>query len=152
MPRLVALAALLALAASLSTARRSSPGPARLDSVAPAPHAVSGPHTVGNGPRDGPHRAGERQTGDGGPFASSAGEDAREAAAPRTKHKRCVYIGTFFHAIDCDAPANSTSIPYAPREPFVSARTGGDGNEGSDVATCLVTAQQGTATGAVKSG
>ncbi|GAA5883033.1 hypothetical protein JCM3774_004222 [Rhodotorula dairenensis] len=27
--------------------------------------------------------------------------------------KRCHYIGTFFHRIDCNAPANATSVPYS---------------------------------------
>ncbi|BGP62879.1 hypothetical protein NBRC10512_001098 [Rhodotorula toruloides] len=29
------------------------------------------------------------------------------------KRKRCYYVGTFFHRIDCNAPANSTSVPYS---------------------------------------
>ncbi|GAA6008384.1 uncharacterized protein JCM10292_007654 [Rhodotorula paludigena] len=38
------------------------------------------------------------------------------------KHKkRCTYIGTFFHRIDCNAPVNSTSIPYAPAEPAATS-------------------------------
>ncbi|GAA6059500.1 hypothetical protein JCM10212_002243 [Sporobolomyces blumeae] len=36
------------------------------------------------------------------------------------REKRCKYIGTFFHKIDCNAPANSTRVPYAP--PLVPSR------------------------------
>ncbi|BGP08638.1 hypothetical protein JCM10049v2_004485 [Rhodotorula toruloides] len=43
----------------------------------------------------------EKQLGESAPSSSSR------------KGKRCYYIGTFFHRIDCNAPANSTSIPYS---------------------------------------
>ncbi|BGP32633.1 hypothetical protein JCM10296v2_004414 [Rhodotorula toruloides] len=40
------------------------------------------------------------------------GESAPSPSSSR-KRKRCYYVGTFFHRIDCNAPANSTTIPYS---------------------------------------
>ncbi|BGO91964.1 hypothetical protein NBRC10512_001083 [Rhodotorula toruloides] len=48
--------------------------------------------------------------------AATAQEKQLVEAVPSSasrKRKRCYYIGTFFHRIDCNAPANSTSIPYS---------------------------------------
>ncbi|BGP40627.1 hypothetical protein JCM10450v2_004622 [Rhodotorula kratochvilovae] len=157
MPRLVALAALLALVAFPSLARTSSAGPARLDSPAPAPRALSADKTVEERSLDEQHRALQRQESEDEPLASSAvevedeGEGSKDTATG-TKRKRCVYIGTFFHAIDCNAPANSTSIPYSPPAPLVSATTGAEEEGVPVVTTGLVTARRGKATGKAESG
>ncbi|GAA5981644.1 hypothetical protein JCM11641_003928 [Rhodosporidiobolus odoratus] len=37
-----------------------------------------------------------------------------EVRMKKKQKKRCYYIGTFFRRIDCNAPVNSTKIPYAP--------------------------------------
>ncbi|BGP16805.1 hypothetical protein JCM10213_004653 [Rhodosporidiobolus nylandii] len=39
--------------------------------------------------------------------------------------RRCYYVGTFFHLIDCNAPANSTRIPYAPSASATAATKAG---------------------------
>ncbi|BGP48761.1 hypothetical protein JCM10450v2_004637 [Rhodotorula kratochvilovae] len=157
MPRLVALAALLALVALPSLARPSSSGPARLDSLAPAPGALSGDKTVEERSLDKLHSAVQRQNRANEPLASSpieveGDEGGKDSAATGTKRKRCVYIGTFFHAIDCNAPANSTSIPYSPPAPLVSATTGAEEEGVPVVTTGLVTARRGKATGKAESG
>ncbi|GAA6043882.1 hypothetical protein JCM8097_004282 [Rhodosporidiobolus ruineniae] len=49
---------------------------------------------------------------------SSSGGAVGEAELGEKKMKRaCYYVGTFFHLIDCNAPVNSTSIPFAPAQP-----------------------------------
>ncbi|BGP25179.1 hypothetical protein JCM10295v2_004099 [Rhodotorula toruloides] len=48
--------------------------------------------------------------------------ETTSSSASSRKRKRCYYVGTFFHRIDCNAPANSTSIPYSRRpEPTANA-------------------------------
>ncbi|GAA5987672.1 hypothetical protein JCM10908_007164 [Rhodotorula pacifica] len=44
---------------------------------------------------------------------NSAAPQEQIALSSKKRHKRCHYIGTFFRRIDCNAPANSTSIPYS---------------------------------------
>ncbi|BGP00034.1 hypothetical protein RTBOTA2_003757 [Rhodotorula toruloides] len=39
--------------------------------------------------------------------------ETAESSWSSRKRKRCYYVRTFFHRIDCNAPANSTSIPYS---------------------------------------
>ncbi|BGP40607.1 hypothetical protein JCM10450v2_004602 [Rhodotorula kratochvilovae] len=157
MLRLVTLVALLALVAVPSFARPSSSGPARLHSPAPAPRALSGDETVEERSLDEQHHALQHQQRENEPLASSAveveGDEGSKDTATGTKRKRCLYIGTFFHAIDCNAPANSTSIPYAPAAPLISATTGAAEEEGVPVVTTgLVTARRGKSTGKAESG
>ncbi|KWU43220.1 hypothetical protein RHOSPDRAFT_35227 [Rhodotorula sp. JG-1b] len=46
------------------------------------------------------------------PNPSHPGAETNVRISPQLA-KRCHYIGTFFRRIDCNAPANSTSIPYS---------------------------------------
>ncbi|GAA5828866.1 hypothetical protein JCM3766R1_003848 [Sporobolomyces carnicolor] len=54
---------------------------------------------------------------------SSTTNANKETARFVRKSKRCFYIGTFFQKIDCNAPANSTKVPYAAPVPLSSRST-----------------------------
>ncbi|KAM0752370.1 hypothetical protein T439DRAFT_324449 [Meredithblackwellia eburnea MCA 4105] len=49
------------------------------------------------------------------------GSSSGGSAVGKLWSKRCMYIGTFFKMIDCNAPANSTEIPFAPKQPAATA-------------------------------
>ncbi|TNY21854.1 hypothetical protein DMC30DRAFT_445756 [Rhodotorula diobovata] len=107
---------LLALAASLCTSRSS---PSRLDSSAAPLQPGMQATGFGNesGAVAGPHHPVERSAAKEDASTESSPDDELASAAqtlPSTKSKRCVYIGTFFHVIDCNAPVNLTQVPNAP--------------------------------------
>ncbi|GAA5898210.1 uncharacterized protein JCM6883_000961 [Sporobolomyces salmoneus] len=47
------------------------------------------------------------------PSLSDGVLDSTESKQRFMRKKRCFYVGTFFQKIDCDAPADSTEIPYS---------------------------------------
>ncbi|GAA5939537.1 hypothetical protein JCM1841_005515 [Sporobolomyces salmonicolor] len=44
---------------------------------------------------------------------TEAGGAGQGETGTRRRRKRCYYVGTFFHRIDCNAAADSTSVPYS---------------------------------------
>ncbi|GAA5914662.1 hypothetical protein JCM6882_003596 [Rhodosporidiobolus microsporus] len=60
------------------------------------------------------------------------------------KKKRCTYVGTFFHAIDCNAPVNSTAIPYANAVPSSSSSSASSAAAGVASIPSLATAPAST--------
>ncbi|GAA5910745.1 hypothetical protein JCM8208_003552 [Rhodotorula glutinis] len=168
--RLFALLGLVALVASLCAGRTapSSSSPLRLDSPAlSSPDTPSHPVQNKRGTHAEEHElaiqvdpVGLAQQDDAASF-SQAEETALDSnATPRRSHKRkrCIYIGTFFHAIDCNAPVNSTQVPYAPlRKPeqTTTAAAATRSGQAQVVSTGLVTrtrAKVATATSAVEGG
>ncbi|TNY21868.1 hypothetical protein DMC30DRAFT_445769 [Rhodotorula diobovata] len=110
------LVSLLALAATLCTSRSS---PSRLDS--PAAPLQPGMQATGlvheSDAVAAPFHPVERSAAKKDASTESSPDDELASAAqtlPSTKSKRCVYIGTFFHVIDCNAPVNLTQVPNAP--------------------------------------
>ncbi|GAA5885729.1 hypothetical protein JCM5296_000128 [Sporobolomyces johnsonii] len=74
-----------------------------------------GPARLGEGATKGPSNAIESETRAGG--SVEGGKTGGGGGARRTRRKtfkkRCYYVGTFFQRIDCNAAANSTSVPYS---------------------------------------
>ncbi|KPV77855.1 uncharacterized protein RHOBADRAFT_41854 [Rhodotorula graminis WP1] len=145
------LLGLVALVASLCAGRTApSSSPLRLDSPALAssdtpPHSVQLERSTDVEERQLDARRLAEQD-DAAP-SSSVEElralDSGSTTSSSPKRKRCIYIGTFFHVIDCNAPTNSTQVPYAPpREPEQTTSTSTTASRAGPapvVATGLVT-------------
>ncbi|GAA5851085.1 hypothetical protein JCM9279_000315 [Rhodotorula babjevae] len=123
------LAGLVTLAASLCAGgTASSPAPLRLDSPAPtslgtAPHWLQHEHDTGTQEHVQSVQPGSIELARQADAAPASPDEQAPAAdsgsmTSSQKRRRCIYIGTFFHVIDCNAPVSSTQVPYAPvREP-----------------------------------
>ncbi|GAA5864076.1 hypothetical protein JCM1840_000695 [Sporobolomyces johnsonii] len=71
-----------------------------------------GPARLGEGATKVPSNAIERGTSAEG--SAEGGKTGGGGGARRKAFKkRCYYVGTFFQRIDCNAAANSTSVPYS---------------------------------------